>query len=322
MAVSGVLVTGANGFVGRALCRALTQNAHDVTALVRRSGTTEGPVREWCHAQADFEGLAKVWPADFEPTSVVHLAARVHVMNDRTPDPYQAFRATNVDGALRVARAAFENGARRFVFVSSIKAVAEADDGTPLTELACPQPADPYGRSKYEAEQALRSFGDESGMDIVIVRPPLVYGPGVGANFRQMLNVLWRGLPLPLGAIEARRSLIFSDNLADVLLRCAFDQHAANECFHVADNDALSVAQLLRKLGDELGRPARLLSVPPGLIEVAGKLFGRTDQVARLTQGLEVDVSRVRERLGWSAPFSIDDGLRTTAHWYRSLNGR
>ena len=201
--MSQILVTGANGFVGRALCRALADGGHTVTGLVRQTGGCESGMGEWVCDGKDFSDLASTWPQALRPECVVHLAARVHVLNDDAADPDAAFRATNVAGALRVAEAAFHNGARRFVFVSSIKAVAEVDSGHPLHEDDSPAPQDAYGRSKYLAEQALLRYGEETGLDVVIVRPPLVYGPEVRANFLRLLDAIWKGVPLPL-ALSSR----------------------------------------------------------------------------------------------------------------------
>ncbi len=316
-------MTGANGLVGRALCRTLSAHGHNVTALVRRGDAGLDRLRgvsEWRHDAADFVGLQEAWPDNLSVACVVHLAARVHVMRDEAPDPVAAFHATNVEGALRVARTAQARGARRVVFVSSIKAVAESDGGVALDESARPAPLDPYGRSKRAAEEALWRFGEETGLDIVVVRPPLVYGPGVGANFLQMMNALWRGVPLPLGSIDARRSLVYTENLADALMHCALDSRAANACFHVADAEDFSVAQLLRALGRHLSKPARLIPVSPVLLRAAGVLTGRTDQIDRLTTSLQVDASLIGEQLGWRPPFSVEAGLEATARWYRATH--
>ncbi|MFX1695350.1 NAD-dependent epimerase/dehydratase family protein [Paraburkholderia sp. A1RO-1] len=318
--MSCVLVTGANGLVGRALCRALAAHGHDVTALVRRGDVGVGGVRKWCHGEADFMGLDQAWPRGFAPDCVVHLAARVHVINDTAADPFAAFRATNVEGALRVARAAREHGARRMVFVSSVKAAAEFDDGVPLAESMPAAPDDAYGLSKLLAEETLWQYGEQSGLEIVIVRPPLVYGPEVGANFLQMMNALWRRLPLPLGAVDAQRSLVYVENLADALTHCAVDPRAANACFYVRDDQDPSVAGLLRALGRHLDRPARLLPVPVSLLRAAGVLTGRGAQMDRLTRSLRVDDSRIRETLGWTGPYTLDEGLAATARWYRSTH--
>lgn len=316
--MSRIVVTGANGFVGRAVCRLALAAGHTVTALVRRPGGCVNGVREWVHDVPDFAGLEEAWPADLEADCVVHLAARVHVMRDESPDPDAAFDATNVAGTLRVAEAARAHGACRFVFASSIKAIGEGDRGVPLAEDVPPAPQDPYGRSKLRAEQTLAKFGWREGIDVVIVRPPLVYGPGVRANFLRMMDAVSRGLPLPLGAIAARRSLVYVDNLADALLRCAIDPRAAGECFHVADDDAPSVAGLLRMVGDVLGKPARLFPVPATALRVLGRLTGRSAAIDRLTGSLQLDAGRIKRVLGWRPPCTTRQGLEATAAWYRS----
>jgi nucleoside-diphosphate-sugar epimerase len=318
--MSQILVTGANGFVGRALCRALVADGHGVTGLVRQPGGCLNGVHGWVNGAKDFDGIEAVWPQGLKPESVVHLAARVHVLHDDAADPDAAFRATNVEGTLRVAKAALHNGARRFVFVSSIKAVAEADLGHPLREDDPPAPQDAYGRSKYAAEQALIRLGEETGLDVVIVRPPLVYGPEVRANFLRLLDAIWKGIPLPLGSVSAKRSLVYVDNLADALVRCATDPRAAHQCFHIADGDDPTVAGLARLLGKHLQRPARLVPLPASWLRVAGRVTHRSPQVDRLIGSLQVDAGRIRSVLGWQPPYSIEDGLAATARWYRSTH--
>ena len=318
--MSQILVTGANGFVGRALCRALVDGGHSVTGFVRQSGSCSVDVHEWVSAGKDFDGVNTSWPEGLRPESVVHLAARVHVLNDDAVDPDAAFHSTNVEGTLRVAEAAFHNGARRFVFVSSIKAVAESDSGRALREDDPPAPQDAYGRSKYAAEQALLRFGQETGLDVVIVRPPLVYGPEVRANFLRLMDAVWKGMPLPLGSVRAMRSLVYVNNLADALARCATDPRAAHQCFHVADGDDPTVAGLARSLGAHLERPAWLVPVPTSWLRLAGRLTHRSPQVERLVGSLQVDSGRIRSVLGWQPPYSAEDGLAATARWYRSTH--
>ncbi|WP_413658170.1 UDP-glucose 4-epimerase family protein [Paraburkholderia phenoliruptrix] len=315
-----VLVTGANGFVGKAVSRALLQRGDTVAGLVRRAHTAEEGVREWHFDAADFQGIEERWPTDMQCDAVIHLAARVHVMRDTIADPPTAYRATNVSGALRVAAAARRAGARRFVFVSSIKAVGESSTGRPIAETDEPAPTDPYGISKLEAERALTEYGRSSGMEIVIVRPPLVYGPGVRANFLQLMSAVARGIPLPLGAIEARRSLVFVDNLADALVHCATDPRAAGETFHVTDGRDLSVSELARALAMQLHAPARLVPVPVGVLRLAGRVTGRSAAVDRLVGELRLDSSHICERLGWYPPHTVEHGLLETAAWYRATH--
>ena len=318
--MSHLVVTGANGFVGRAVCRRALDAGHTVTALVRRPGGCIAGVHEWVHGAADFDGLDEGWPTDLVADAVIHLAARVHVMRDESPDPAAAFDATNVVGTLRLAKAARRHGVRRIVYASSIKAVGESDGGAPLSEAVSPAPQDAYGRSKLRAEQQLAQFGASHGLDVVVVRPPLVYGPAVRANFLRMMDAVARGMPLPLGSVAARRSILYVDNLADALLRCAIDPRAAGECFHVADDDALSVTGLLRLVGDALGKPARLIAVPSAALRALGALTGRRAAIDRLTGSLELDTGRITRVLGWHPPYTTRQGLEATAAWYRSRN--
>ena len=313
-----LVVTGANGFVGRAVCRRALAAGHAVTALVRRPGGCVDGVREWVHGGADFDGLDEAWPAELCADCVIHLAARVHVMRDESPDPDAAFDATNVAGTLRLAEAARKHGVRRILYASSIKAVGESDGGAPLSEIMHPDPQDAYGRSKLRAEQQLVRFGASAGLDVVVVRPPLVYGPSVRANFLRMMDAVARGIPLPLGSVSARRSIVYVDNLADAMLQCATDPRAAGECFHVADDDAPSVTGLLRLVGDALGKPARLLPVPAALLRALGKLTGRSAAIDRLTGSLQLDTGRIKRVLGWQPPYTTRQGLEATAAWYRS----
>ncbi|CAG9213326.1 UDP-glucose 4-epimerase family protein [Burkholderia vietnamiensis] len=316
--MSHLVVTGANGFVGRAVCRRALEAGHRVTALVRSKGACIDGVREWVHDATDFDGLDAKWPPDLRADVVIHLAARVHVMRDESPDPDAAFDATNVVGTLRLANAARHRGVRRIVYASSIKAVGEKDDGVPLSEVTPPAPQDAYGRSKLRAERQLAQFGKSAGLEVVVVRPPLVYGPAVRANFLRMMDAVARGVPLPLRSISARRSIVYVDNLADALLRCATDPRAAGECFHVADDDAPSVASLLRMVGDALRKPVRLIAVPLPVLRALGALTGRRPAIDRLTGSLQLDTGRIKRVLGWHPPYTTREGLEATAAWYRS----
>ena len=313
-----LVVTGANGFVGRAVCRRALDAGHTVTALVRRPGGPIEGVHEWVHDASDFDGLDEEWPTDLEADCVIHLAARVHVMRDESPDPDAAFDATNVAGTLRLAKAARQHGVRRIVYASSIKAVGESDGGTPLSEAVSPDPQDAYGRSKLRAERQLAQFGASNALDVVVVRPPLVYGPAVRANFLRMMDAVARGMPLPFGSIAARRSIVYVDNLADALLQCAIDPRAAGECFHVADDDAPSVTGLLQLVGDALGKPGRQIAVPAAVLRGLGTLTGRRAAIDRLTNSLQLDTGRIKRVLGWHPPYTTRQGLEATAAWYRS----
>jgi UDP-glucose 4-epimerase len=312
-----IAVTGANGFVGRAVSRALLERGIAVTGLVRPGAQCEPGV----DARV-IDGLDLLDPEAFADCgAVIHLAARVHMMGEAQTQAQavlEAYRAVNVDGALGAAEAARRAGATRFVLMSSIKALGEHDPGRPFTEDDERRPPDAYGVSKAEAEVRLLEFGSRTGMEVAVVRPPLVYGPGVRANFLAMMNAVARGVPLPLGAIDARRSLVAVDNLASATIECALHPAAAGRVFHVTDGEDPSVAELVRKLGDHLGRPARLVPVPAAWLRGVARLAGKSAQVERLTNSLRVDSSRIRDVLGWRAPQTLDQGLARTAAWFRS----
>ncbi len=244
--------------------------------------------------------------------AIVHLAARVHVMNDTASDPLTEFRRVNVDGTLNLARQAAAAGVRRFVFVSSVKVNGEETlPGKPFSAADAPAPVDPYGISKFEAERGLLQLASETGLEVVIVRPPLVYGPGVKANFEKMVRWLAKGMPLPLGGVHAnRRSLIGLDNLVDLLTVCLRHPAAAGHVFMASDGEDLSTTDLLRRLGKAMHRPARLVPVPPALLELGGRLLGREDVVRRLTGSLQVDIGKTRQVLGWEPPVAVDEGLQ------------
>lgn len=306
-----VLVTGATGFVGTALVPALQLRGWQVRAAVRSPGRTA----------ADDEvvtgslGEAFDWaPALRGVDRVVHLAARVHVMQDAAADPLTEFRRTNVAGTLSLARAAADAGVRRFVFVSSIKVNGEGTrDGVPFDANDSPAPADPYGVSKREAEDGLFEIGRDTGMEVVVVRPPLVYGPGVKANFEAMMRWLMRGVPLPLGAIGNRRTLVGLDNLVDLIATCLEHPAAAGEIFLAGDDEDLSTTDLLRRLAAALGVRARLIPVPAALLEAAAALIGKRSVAQRLCSNLQVDIGKARRLLGWTPPVPVDEGLRRTA---------
>ena len=312
-----IFVTGASGFVGTALVQHLLQDpsAHIIAASRGPSTATSarvegvrigdlGPRTEW---QQHLEG-AEV---------VVHLAARVHVMHDDSTDPLADFRRVNVDGTLRLARQALAAGARRFVYVSSIKVNGESTvRGRPLRADDRPLPQDPYGISKHEAEQGLHRLAEATSLEVVVIRPPLVYGPGVRGNFRTMMDWIIRGVPLPFGAIENRRSLVGLDNLCDLIATCTRHSAAAGQTFLAADGEDVSTTELLRRLGAALGHPARLLPVPTGLLRGALTVFGKRDISQRLCGSFQVDIDATRAHLGWSPPVSLDEGLRRVAQAY------
>ena len=285
------LVTGANGFVGGSLYAELIRQGH----AVRRATRSANPVL------CDLERV----------DAVVHLAARVHVMKETALDPLTEFRAVNVQASLNLARQAAAAGVKRFVFLSSVKVNGEfTPAGQAFTETDPPRPQDAYGQSKHEAEQGLREIAAQSGMELVIIRPPLVYGPGVKANFATLMRAVQRGWPLPLGAVHNQRSLVALDNLLDFIVTCLAHPQAANQTFLVSDGHDLSTAELVRGMARAAGVPARLLPVPVWALQAGAALLGKGNAVQRLCGNLQVDISKARSLLGWLPPVSVDEGLR------------
>jgi nucleoside-diphosphate-sugar epimerase len=316
-----VAVTGATGFVGRALIARLLDEGRPVRAIVRRLPAIDVPPACPIAAVGDIDAATR-WDAALAGVdAVVHLAARVHVLDERSADPLAEFRRVNVDGTRSLAESCARHGVRRLVFVSTVKVHGEATHGRPLTEADRPAPEDPYGVSKTEAEAALHAVARDTGLEVVVVRPPLVYGPGVGANFMALLRAVDRGVPLPLGAVRNRRSLVYVGNLVDALVRCIDHPAAAGHTFLVDDGAALSSAGLARAIAQAFGRPARLMPVPPGLLRVAGALTGRRAAVERLLSDLEVDSGALRRTLGWTPPWTPAEGLAETVKWYRHTAG-
>ena len=250
---------------------------------------------------------------------VVHLAARVHVMNDKSPDPLAEFRRVNVEGTSALARQAAAEGVKRFVYLSSVKVDGEfTKPGHPFTADDLPAPEDPYGVSKHEAEHLLRQISAETGMEVVIIRPPLVYGAGVKANFESMMRWLARGLPLPLAAVtENRRSLVALDNLVDLIVTCLNHPAAANQTFLVSDGEDLSTARLLKRMGAAMGNSARLFYVPPALLKLGASVLNKPGIYQRLCGSLQLDITKTRQLLDWTPPVSVDEGLRRAAEGFR-----
>lgn len=312
-----IAVTGASGFVGSVLTQWLAVRGHEVVAVTRgaRLAGSSGKVRQIA-GLSDAEGLRRA----FECTDVVvHLAARAHVLREHEADPLAAFRRVNVDGARAVYDAARDAMVRRFVFLSSIGVIGSGDSA-PYRETDPPRPTTPYGVSKLEAEQALAEARASGGVEYVVLRPTLVYGSGVGGNFRRLLRLaqLARRLPLPLGGIANQRSFTSVKNLSSAIEAASTHPAAAGQTFLVSDGEDLSTSDLIAQLAAGLGSPARLLYCPTGLLRIAAGALGRKEEMERLLGSLVVDSSHIQRQLAWRPPQSVTEGLAETAAWWKS----
>jgi nucleoside-diphosphate-sugar epimerase len=314
-----VLVTGTNGFVGSALSASLAAQQHQVVAVSRASSVTdtlsisEHSAQYLSRLHADFANILSIKSGLQGCDAIVHCAARVHQVREMAADPLAEYRRVNTQATLRFAQAASQAGVKRFAFLSSVKVNGEfTAPGQPFNaSQAAPQ--DPYGISKWEAEQGLREIAAQTGMEVVIIRPPLVYGPGVKANFLTMMQWLNKGIPLPLGAIRNQRSLVALPNLVHFIALCLTHPQAANQTFMVSDQHDVSTTELLRGLGDALCSPARLLPVPHKLLEVSLKAIGKSSVAQRLLGDLAVDATPATQLLDWKPPISVQQGLELTA---------
>jgi nucleoside-diphosphate-sugar epimerase len=308
-----ILVTGAKGFIGRALLERLALN-DSFAGVVATSRSWNASLINGvqCLQVADLATDVEWKEALKGVTVVVHLAARVHVMNDKSADPLAEFRKINVDATIHLAKQAAAAGVKRFLYLSSIKVNGEITQlGRPFTADDLPRPQDPYGVSKYEAERELRTIAEQTGMEVVIIRPPLVYGPGVKANFASMIQIILRGVPLPLASVTSnRRSLVALDNLVDLIVTCITHPAAANQTFLVSDDEDVSTVELLRRIGLALNKTAKLFYVPKLLLQLGAALFNKSEIYQRLCGSLQVDINKTKELLNWKPPLSVDQGLR------------
>jgi nucleoside-diphosphate-sugar epimerase len=310
-----VLVTGANGFVGRALCVELVKRGFEVRGAIRSLPSRVVPPAT-TFVVGDI-GADTDWTAALDGVgTIVHLAARAHILQDRAIDPLMEFCRVNLAGSVRIARRAVAAGVRRLIYISSIGVNGAETFDEPFTADDAVQPHSAYAISKHRAELALREIAGETALDVVIIRPPLVYGPAAPGNFGQLVRYLLRGVPLPLGAVHNRRSFVALDNLVDLIAICIGHPMAANGVFLVSDGNDISTTHLLRRLGHALHRPARLLPVPVALLRLAAAAIGRQEFAQRLCGSLQVDIVKTREVLNWSPPSTVDDALARTADWY------
>jgi nucleoside-diphosphate-sugar epimerase len=315
-----ILVTGADGFIGRRLCSTLKARGLDYRGafrLIPKQPLSErpaqtvavgniGPNTEWTDALAGI-------------TTVVHLAARVHVLNEHSPDSLEDFRRVNVTGTERLARMSVRAGVRRLIYISTVKVHGDATGNSPVTEASSIQPRDAYGISKFEAEQSLQKIAAQTGLEVTILRPPVVYGPGVKGNFLRLMRLVARGVPLPLASVANRRSMVYVDNLASAIVACVEAPAAGDKTYVLSDEQHVSSPELIRSLAAALRVPARLFPFPATILSLGAAVLGKGDEIARLTASLEVDSSSIRSELGWRSRFTLREGLEQTARWYRSV---
>ena len=311
-----ILVTGTSGFVGQSHIEFLKQQDVGVVSVGRGVAM---PNTDLSISIPDY-AAKDVWKKPLSGCDVViHLAARVHVMHDVAENPLDAFLEVNLNGTMNLAYAAANANVKRFVYVSSVKVNGEYTTNQSFTEQDIPNPQDPYAISKWQAEQVLRKIEKETGMEVVILRPPLIYGAGVKANFASLLKLVDKGLPLPLLSINNKRSLIYLGNFVDAIISCAQHPNAAGQTYLVSDGEDVSMAQLVKKIALSLSRPSYLFPFPISLMRIFFKLIGKTASLDRLTQSLVIDSSKICKELDWQPPFSMTQGLKATADWHRKL---
>ena len=314
-----VLVTGASGFVGQLTLENLKHTNAYVVASGRNLIVSNADLT---FSVADYSEN-DAWEKPLSGCDVViHLAARVHVMQDNAINPLEAFLAVNLHGTVNLAKAAAKASVKRFIFVSSIKVNGELTGQQPFTENDLPNPQDPYGVSKYEAEKALRQIEKETGMEVVILRPPLIYGAGVKANFAALLKLVDKKIPLPLANIDNKRSFIYVGNFVDAIITCATHPNAAGQTYLVSDGEDVSMPHLIKKIAIAFNKPSYLFSFPLSIMRFFAKFVGKSASIDRLTESLVIDSSKIRQELGWKPPFTMAVGLKVTADWYRQLQDK
>lgn len=320
-----VLVTGANGFVGRETCTALADLNISVRRAVRSLSPEGSPLNELHGAHSPAQEICRVgdigestdWSKALDGISVVvHLAAHVHVMKKSSARALTEFHRVNTAGTEQLARAAVRAGVRRFIYLSSAGVNGRSTNGRPFTETDVPHPHDAYTMSKWAAEQKLQTIANDSALEIAIIRPPIVYGPGEPGNFMRLVRLVDSGLPLPFGVIQGRRSLIYVRNLVNAIITCAKHPGAAGQTFLVSDGEDVSTLELIYRVADALGRRATLIPFPLSCLRVLGRLTGKSKQLNALLASLVIDSSRIRRELAWNPPCSMADGLQETADWY------
>jgi UDP-glucose 4-epimerase len=308
-----LILTGSTGFVGKQILEKVT--SFDVTVIGRSKPEI---LTDFTFFQANIDANSNYAPALADGDVVIHSAARAHIMDDKSADPLTAFREVNTLGTINLAKQAAQAGVKRFIFISSIKVNGEhTSKDKPFSADDKPSPEDPYGLSKAEAEEQLKKLSKETGMEVVIIRPPLVYGPGVKANFAAMMRLAAKGMPLPFGSIKSnKRSLVSVYNLVDLIVHCISHPNAVNQTFLVSDDEDLSTTQILRQLSFAFGKSGLMLPIPVKLFEITGKITGKSAIVERLCGSLQVDISKTKKMLNWQPPVSLKEGFARTAEHY------
>lgn len=312
-----IFLTGGTGFVGRPTLQALTAAGHQVVAVSHRRANHDDTAGVAWHPIPSLDTRIDWSRLLAGADAVVHLAGVAHIIDGNDAALAARYRAINCDATLALARAAVAAGVKRFVFMSSIRVHGNAAGGTVFHESDACTPSDEYGRSKLAAEDGLRAIARESALQVVCLRPPLVYGPGVGANFLRLLRWVDRGVPLPLGAIGNRRSFVYVDNLVAAIALALTHPRAAGETFLVSDGEYLSTPELLHRMAKAMDRRARLIAMPPGLLHAALRMLGRASDYQRLCGDAALDSAKIRATLGFTPPYSLDEGLAATVRWYR-----
>jgi len=314
-----ILISGANGFVGQGLCAALERRGQRVRRALRGASSSAAAADSVAVGNMD---ASTDWRSALRGIdTVIHLAARTHLVNETGGESLAAYREINVGGTRRLAEAASRAGVRRFVFLSSIKVNGESTAERPFGEQDVPRPEDAYGISKWEAEQALRQEAPKSRLEVVVLRAPLVYGPGVKGNFLRLMQLVGRQAPLPLGSVSNLRSFVYLGNLVDAIIACSEAPLAAGKTYLVSDGEDVSTPDLVRRLAAAMDVKSRLLPCPVALLKLGAALVGKSAEMERLTGSLQVDSSLIRRELGWRPRFTLEQGLEETARWYKGRDG-
>lgn len=314
-----ILVTGATGFIGPVVCTRLLQLGYRVKAVVRDPGRAGAlPAMIERVTVPDLSGGTDWGNALDGNAGVIHLVSPAGLPGANEQQQLEHFRSINVEGSARLARAAAARGVRRFVYMSTLKVNGETSHADGFTENDQPEPQEPYAISKWEAEQRLKEIASETGLELVVLRPPIVYGPGARGNFLALMRAVARGMPLPLASVHNRRSLIYLGNLVDAIIAAVNAPQPIDQTYLVSDGEDVSTPDLIRAVARALGVPPRLFPFPPALLEFGARVLGRGEEAARLLGSLQVDSARIRRELGWSPRYTLEQGLAETARWFKS----